>query len=242
MEATYILEGDGPTACIALELLLAIKEEFDLHQAGLTYPLLQAAIDEFEVCRLSNATGLLLGSRSAMRLATVQSIKAFTDPSQHYFMNTIWAGLRDDIKVYVACRLADPAAIVEADDFDLFVTAMKSLNYFSQPVIDGMLSEYGTLLILCRNHVAAWEQREIKPNESAYQVQLEGIVSFWKKNYSKLSKLSEWARYVFTLPTSSAAVERLFSMLKLSFTSLQNASLEDYIKLALILRYNGRTE
>ena len=240
VDTTYILEGDGPTACIAYELLCSIKSEFDLHHDELTYPLLQPAIDEYELSKLSNATGFLLGSRPAMRLSTIQSLKSFTDHSRDYFMNTIWTGLKDDLTLYAAARWVDPDHLIRADSYELFGSAIKCLKYFTTPVILGMLSEYGTYLALCHNHVAAWKQREVKPNESAYKVQLEGVMLFWESNYAKLPKLSEWARYVFSLPTSSAAVERLFSMLKLSFNSLQNASLEDYIKLALILRYNGR--
>jgi len=46
-----------------------------------------------------------------------------------------------------------------------------------------------------------------------------------------MPELSEWARYVFAIATTSAAVERLFSILKLSINSLQTGSLEDYVKL-----------
>ena len=43
-----------------------------------------------------------------------------------------------------------------------------------------------------------------------------------------------------SLPTNSASCERVFSLLKVMFGEQQMSALADYIKAALMLRYNQR--
>jgi len=52
---------------------------------------------------------------------------------------------------------------------------------------------------------------------------------------------AEVAQILAVLPTSSAACERVFSLLRLMFGKRQDRSLEDYIQAAVMLRDNGRS-
>jgi len=64
-------------------------------------------------------------------------------------------------------------------------------------------------------------------------------LEWWKLNSSELPKWSYAARKVLVLQPSSAASERVFSLLKASFSSQQESSLQDYIKATLMLQYNN---
>ena len=48
------------------------------------------------------------------------------------------------------------------------------------------------------------------------------------------------AKIVFAIPPTSAASERVFSLLQAMFGKDQDASLSDLIQAALVLRYNKR--
>jgi len=64
--------------------------------------------------------------------------------------------------------------------------------------------------------------------------------SFWKRHESDLPNWSRAARQVLLVQLSSAASERVFSLLKNSFGDRQNSALQDYIEASLMLQYNNR--
>ena len=63
---------------------------------------------------------------------------------------------------------------------------------------------------------------------------------FWKRHESDLPNWSRAARQVLLVQLSSAASERVFSLLKNSFGDRQNSALQDYIEASLMLQYNNR--
>ena len=65
-------------------------------------------------------------------------------------------------------------------------------------------------------------------------------VEWWKLNAGELPYWSTAARKVLVLQPSSAATERVFSLLKASFSDQQESTLQDYIETSLMLQYNNR--
>ena len=63
-------------------------------------------------------------------------------------------------------------------------------------------------------------------------------LEFWRDNAVALPKWSESARTVMLLQPSSAAAERVFSLLNNSFGTQQLSSLEDYLEVSLMLQHN----
>ena len=61
-----------------------------------------------------------------------------------------------------------------------------------------------------------------------------------KSKELRLPCMTLFVQYAYTISPSSAAVERVFSLLKASFGSLQNLALEDYIQTSLMYQYNNR--
>ncbi len=69
----------------------------------------------------------------------------------------------------------------------------------------------------------------------------EGVLHWWKVNGSKFpAAWAEAARIVLAFTPTSAAAERVFSMLKALFGNQATTALADYIQTAIILRSNKR--
>ena len=66
------------------------------------------------------------------------------------------------------------------------------------------------------------------------------ILKWWKQNTTNLPKWSLAAQKILLVQPSSAASERVFSLLKASFTDQQDLALQDYLQASLMLQYNGR--
>ena len=66
------------------------------------------------------------------------------------------------------------------------------------------------------------------------------ILEWWKLNAPELPKLSAAARKVFLIQPSSAASERVFSLLKNCFGAQQDNVLKDYVEASLMLQFNKR--
>jgi hypothetical protein len=62
----------------------------------------------------------------------------------------------------------------------------------------------------------------------------------WWRHESELPMWSKACKTVLLVQPSSAAAERVFSLLSNSFSETQTSSMEDYIESSIMLQYNGR--
>ena len=70
----------------------------------------------------------------------------------------------------------------------------------------------------------------------------DAVLEWWRINGKNFPAWALAARIVFALsPSSSAACERVFSLLKAMFGDEQMTALADYLNVALKLKYNQRT-
>jgi hypothetical protein len=67
-----------------------------------------------------------------------------------------------------------------------------------------------------------------------------GVLEFWRKDGAKMPGWRKAARIIFAIPPTSAASERVFSLLEDMFGKGMEQSLADLIQAALMLRYNKR--
>ena len=65
-------------------------------------------------------------------------------------------------------------------------------------------------------------------------------LDWWRAHSADLPHWSTAAADVLLVQPSSAAAERVFSLLKASFGLQQDASLNDYIQTSFMLQYNYR--
>ena len=66
------------------------------------------------------------------------------------------------------------------------------------------------------------------------------VLKWWHRNETKLPNWVNACEQVLLVQPSSAAVERVFSLLQNSFQKQQESAMEDYIKSSLMLQCNKR--
>lgn len=66
------------------------------------------------------------------------------------------------------------------------------------------------------------------------------LLQWWKAKQSDLPTWAACVKKVLCIQPSSAAAERVFSLLQVTFNDRQGLALQDYIETALMLQYNGR--
>ena len=76
-----------------------------------------------------------------------------------------------------------------------------------------------------------------KTDAAAYT---EAVLLWWRVNGKSFPKWALAARIAFGLSPNSASCERVFSLVKLMFGEQQMSALADYIRAALMLRFNKR--
>ena len=65
------------------------------------------------------------------------------------------------------------------------------------------------------------------------------FIQWWSSHETDLPNWAKACRLIFLVQPSSAASERVISILTNTFSSQQESSLEDYIQLSVILQYNS---
>ena len=143
----------------------------------------------------------------------------------------------------IKIELTSPAAILrfQGEFFTLvnevFNHTAKQYERFSPDDIRKMKSEFPRFV----NLVKDWEPTDDIGDEDTnlYVSQMEQTCTFWKACHQNLPNISKFARLAFTFVPSSAAVERVFSMMKAMFSKQQMVNvLGDYLQCSLMLRYN----
>ena len=66
------------------------------------------------------------------------------------------------------------------------------------------------------------------------------VLKWWSNHEEELPQWSQVCKNVLLLQPSSAATERVFSILESSFNKKQTHSLQDYICASVMLQYNNR--
>ena len=66
------------------------------------------------------------------------------------------------------------------------------------------------------------------------------VVEWWKIHELDIPNWADVCKLILLVQPSSAAAERVFSLLQNSFSTQQYSSLEDYIAASVMLQYNSR--
>ena len=146
--------------------------------------------------------------------------------------------LISQMKVYELARTMSPLStrLLQPsweDTHDLMVTTKASV-YFTGPETQGMQDEWADYLeMTAQLGVGADDE---SPNEKMRRALL-----FWAAARQKLPNIAKLARYCFIISSSSAAAERVFSVLKASQSLVQmHKALEDYTEVMVQRQYNHR--
>ena len=258
VEATFILEGDGPCSIITYDMIMDLLEFFedniDIPNEQLNFHLLEPVLNE---CMKEEINSKEISEKRTLSKAEIEQVEkrvrkqAFDVciKAYEYFEKTIYnikddgatSKLHDDMCIYYLCSFMDPISFRskyrnECPDFDeTILEYIKDLHIFKEEQVLEMKNEWKTY----------WRRvMDINPTEDdgKPKYRMDAAHMFWKEwNKNKLDNLMLLAKYAFLIVPSSAASERVFSVLKHSLSLVQMyQALEDRTEIQVKTRYNHR--
>ena len=164
---------------------------------------------------------------NAFRVNTVIEVQNIVKPVEDYFLSRV--NLGEDVRIYKALRNANHLAVRRSPPSALeFTEDVESLDHFTATEIKSMVVELSKYLDLAENSALA----------IGHSDKISTIIKFWNMNMEHLPAITKFVRYAYTITTSSAAAERVFSVIKRSFDTSQKGALEDYVFLSAVMQYN----
>jgi hypothetical protein len=255
IEATYELEGDGPCGIIAYECIRDAHNHLKSHMhdpSTFTETFngtLHRLSDHMNSCRDSLMAGGGYGNNIIHEIDV--EIKEYVYFMAHetltYFEKVIFnngenglrqSELHSDILVYRVCGYMSPLFIRSNPNlsFNSIRADVKALDHFSDETLDMMEHEWSTYLARCADI-------PVEDDDKKWKVKMRKAQEFWKFNWIEVPTIAQLARYSFTITSSSAAAERVFSTLKNSISLVQmHASLEDLTTVSIMSQYNHKQE
>lgn len=142
---------------------------------------------------------------------------------QFYQDKFIHGPLQPLVMIFKSCRLFDPVKVKEMQPDAAAVNALRCVPFFDA------------------DNVIQPLQREL----AAYQALTDdvageiNVLEWWSQHSEEIPSWTSACKQILLLQPSSAASERVFSLLQNSFNNRQQA-LQDYIETSLILQYNNK--
>lgn len=229
-EATYSLEGDGPIAFIAYDELLKVGHARTVAFANMAYPAVQAKVTELapQVIALGDihALGNLRATVPDVRAVLLDNARDVAAGAFNYFTSRIWGGaLQEQVLLFKAARLANPSRMASLRPAPNDVAT--DLRRVAQHVDAGaLIAELPQYLALANGL------------QGNHHTSLDDLLRFWRLQRDELPQWYQFVRHVLLWQPSSAAAERVFSLLNATFGSNQESAKSDYISSSIMLQYN----
>jgi hypothetical protein len=165
-----------------------------------------------------------ISSSAPVKQQLLDYAKICVNPGLEYFKRQLDSSLKTPLEAFKAARFFSPHKLSLLNPNSADLDSLRSFPFLnSEPQLSLLKAEL-----------------------PAYMAKAEGIdqstdsMKWWKENEDSLPNWASAARKVLVVQPSSAAAERVFSLLSSSFGSQQDSSLKDYIESSLMLRYNKR--
>ena len=143
--------------------------------------------------------------------------KACVEPAYNYFRSKFDNDLKPVLVAFKAARYFSPSKFYELQPTVADIDCLRAFLFLdSQPIIDGLKAELPA-------YVAAAEDVSTEID----------AVAWWKRHATELPKWAEAFRSTLLVQPSSAAAERVFSILQ-GFTAQQQSSSADYVELSYV--------
>ena len=141
-----------------------------------------------------------------------------------YFQKKFGDETQCPLAAFKAARLFSPPRVHEVQPVAADVDLLSVFLFINVASVEGLKAELPIYLV-----------RAAHMNPQNFDA-----VEWWKQNEDQLPQWSLAAKMVFLVQPSSAASERVFSILNNSFGDRQQNSLEDYVESSIMLQYNNR--
>jgi hypothetical protein len=222
----YILEGDGVLIFLVYDYLMELQGHVaQVRQGGAGAPNTRAVADAIVTQQFPH----MVDAAKKQRVdALVQEQLDKVERGFKYFEKTIIVGMADTLAIYKAFRLFDPARIdALGGDVNVVEAQLKLVPFFDTNEVAALVAQLPAYRALAINEgVDGNVEREA-----------------WWTGKAATAGVDRWyagAAMVMICCSSSAAAERVFSMLKALIGDQQQAcALEDYQEAAIMCRYNG---
>jgi hypothetical protein len=208
---TYWFEGDGPLVfCAYDKITAALKFTEDP-----SFPNVTAVID-------------CITNDNAQKERLRAHARAVLQPGFDYFKTILSGELAHAVKLLKYARYCNPKRLADLrptqEKLQLELVNFKCISHplgtINLDLLKAELPDYVALAADISDEV--------------------DILSFFKNNKNTVPTWAKFACHLASQQISSAAAERVFSMLKLMFTRLQDSSISDYVQAAVLKRYNNR--
>eukprot|EP00733_Pompholyxophrys_punicea_P000535 Pompholyxophrys_punicea_v1_NODE_155_length_3151_cov_4.974483.p1 type:complete len:402 gc:universal NODE_155_length_3151_cov_4.974483:1287-82(-) len=226
--STYLLEADIPLVFHTYDILLEVKQTFRIAD----YLNVSTIVERYE------------DSPQARKRLSDETV-ARADPVTSYFDEKIFGELSEQFKMFKIARFLCPTKVnylkptkKDVEEFSCFPFENKAT------LLQKMVDELPTYLALADGFKFESEdeyhQNKRERRLTIIKNEVFGILKWWKQQKTQLPTWFFVVRQLMLLQPSSAASERVFSLLNNSFSDKQTASLEDYREAAIMLQYNKR--
>ena len=159
-----------------------------------------------------------------MQLKWMKHARLCIQPGMDYYQGHLQASIMSvPLKAFKAARLFSPHFVNKTKPERIALTSLSTFSFITEPVLLNLKKEFPL-------YVAAVED---------ISSELDAIL-FWKQYANNIPTWKEAAAKVILLQPSSAAAERVFSLLKNSFGDQQLKSLEDYLEASSIVQHNSK--
>ena len=152
----------------------------------------------------------------------IQYATSCVQPGLVYFNEHLSGSMSIPLAAFKAARLFLPLKIQEMKPDCAAVDSLSAFPFLENTTLVSLKSELP-------QYMSAAE--DVDPTYSPLE--------FWKNHELSLPAWATAARKVLLVQPSSAASERVFSLLKNSFGDQQQCALQDYIETSLMLQYNN---
>lgn len=145
-------------------------------------------------------------------------------PGFDYFTAKFDGELRPIVDAFKSARLFDPTKVSDMKPDAAAINTLRSFKFLdSDEIIKNLKFELPT-------YIAAADGVALTVDP----------LDWWERHFEALPHWATACKKVLLCQPSSAAVERVFSLLNNHFGHSQYSSLEDYVEIAIMLQYNNR--
>ena len=210
MHAIYTLEGDGPLSLECYEIIDKVR----------------AAVAVENIPNVRGVASILTRQppQHPLHEQWVEYARSCIKNGLDYFETQLSTNLKNALEVFKACRLFLPRKVREIMPTALTIDQdFACLPFYDSTDWANLKEELPTYL------------SKVADLDDAYDP-----LEWWKCNANALPHWSQAAQKIVLVQPSSAAAERVFSLLKSSLNDQQDNSLKDYVESSLMLQYNKR--
>ena len=192
------------------------------------YEMVDSLTTAIRLSHTPNVTTIAQRLAAQVRGVTTHQLQAYASncikPGLEYFNHQLETSLKVPLEAFKAARLFYPPKAYTMQPSVGDVDNLSCIPFIDAEIIKLLKTELPVYLAKCA---------DTGENFCA--------LKWWKMNSQQLPTWAASAKKVLLVQPSSAASERVFSLLKASFNDQQDFTLQDYLEASLMLQYNNFT-